>query len=141
MQVTRFTDFALRVLMQLALREGEICKTGEMASTFAISKHHLTKVIQELQRQGWVITHSGVNGGVQIQSHTLDLNLKDLVLAIESFDLAECFDSGNNACPITSICRLRGIWGEARDAFLQVLAQYTVRDLIARREEMNFFLG
>jgi Rrf2 family nitric oxide-sensitive transcriptional repressor len=141
MQITRFTDYAIRVLMMLALREKDICRTAEIAKNFSISKHHLTKVIQELNRKGWVDTHAGVAGGVQIKLETLDIRLSEIVSALEGFELAECFDTANNTCPIVSVCRLRGIWSEARDAFLDVLKKYKVKDLVERQEDMEFFLG
>lgn len=141
MQITRFTDYAIRVMMMLALHENEICRTAEIANNFSISKHHLTKVIQELNRKGWVETYAGVSGGVKIKPEALDIRLSEIINTIEGFDLAECFDTVNNTCPIVSVCRLRGIWSEARDAFLGVLQKYTVRDLVERREDMEFFLG
>jgi Rrf2 family nitric oxide-sensitive transcriptional repressor len=141
MQITRFTDYAIRVLMQLALREEQTLSTAEIAQSFSISKHHLNKVIQELNRQGWIRTQAGPSGGAQINKETLELHLSEVINTLEDFELTECFDSINNTCPINSICKLRGIFLEARDAFLAVLEKYTIKDLIERREDLNFFLS
>ena len=59
MQLTRFTDYALRVLMHLASREDERCTIGAIAASQAISGNHLMKVVHQLARQGYVATLRG----------------------------------------------------------------------------------
>jgi Rrf2 family nitric oxide-sensitive transcriptional repressor len=44
-------------------------------------------------------------------------------------DLLECFDPVRNTCPIIRSCRLKPMLYRARQAFLEVLDGYTVRDL------------
>ena len=56
MRLTAFTDFGLRALMRLAGEPDRSFSTNEIASEFAISRNHLTKVIRDLADRGFVTT-------------------------------------------------------------------------------------
>ncbi|HTF74853.1 MAG TPA: Rrf2 family transcriptional regulator, partial [Bradyrhizobium sp.] len=44
MRLTVYTDYALRLLMYLALKEDQLATIAEIAKSFAISRNHLMKV-------------------------------------------------------------------------------------------------
>ena len=50
--------------------------------------------------------------------------------------VAECFAEEGNQCSITQICRLRGVLGEAVEAFYVVLDSYTLADLVQNRQSL-----
>ncbi|MCJ9710841.1 Rrf2 family transcriptional regulator, partial [Bordetella hinzii] len=68
MQLTRFTDFGLRVLMYLTqCRERDKPVTiPEIAERFAISRNHLVKVVHFMSQQGWVAATRGKGGGLAL---------------------------------------------------------------------------
>ena len=49
MHLTLHTDYALRVLMYLALRPDRRCTIEEIAGAYGISRNHLMKVLYRLQ--------------------------------------------------------------------------------------------
>ena len=59
MRLTAFTDFALRALDAARRRAERSFTTEEIAREFAISRHHLTKVVRELASGGFVATNRG----------------------------------------------------------------------------------
>ena len=63
MHITRYTDYSLRVLMYVALKGEEISTIGEIAESYAISKNHLMKVVQELNAKGYLIAVRGRMAG------------------------------------------------------------------------------
>lgn len=52
MRLSVYSDYALRVLMQAALRSPELVTVDKVAATFLISRHHLVKVVHDLGRGG-----------------------------------------------------------------------------------------
>lgn len=130
MQITRYTDFGIRVLTYCALRPDALVTTQEIADRYGISGNHLVKVVQELSRLGYVEAVRGKGGGLRLAGPPAAINLGELVRALEDMDLVECFEAGN-ACRITPACRLRGILGEALHAFIGVLSRYTLADVVA----------
>ncbi|MHA8045740.1 Rrf2 family transcriptional regulator [Roseomonas mucosa] len=132
MRLTRFTDYSLRTLMFLCLRDGENSSIAEIASAYAISEHHLTKVVHRLGQLGLVQTTRGRKGGLRLGRRPEEIGVGQVVRQTEE-DLAivECF--GGGCCPIAGVCELQRALAEALQAFLLVLDRYTLADLVRSR--------
>jgi len=132
MQITQFSNYAIRTLMYCALRRGGLCRVREIADAYHISEHHLMKVVQVLGQIGVIETVRGRGGGICLAREPSEIVVGDVVRATEGkFDLVECFDLATNTCPIASACRFRAALHRALDAFFLVLDGYTVADLVA----------
>lgn len=142
MRFTRYTDFAMRVLMYLGLREeGNMSTIKEIAERYDISENHLMKVVHQLGRHGFVTTVRGRQGGMKLAQAPSAINLGDVVRRCEEdMRLVECFDATTNTCPIADICALPPILDEALDAFLGVLDKYTLRDILAPSSQLSAIL-
>lgn len=133
MHLTRFTDYALRVLLYLAVKGEERATIGEIADTYAISRNHLMKIVQELNQKGYLEATRGKHGGLRLKRDPASITLGGLVRDTENdMALVECFRD-DNACVVTPSCQLRPILNEALGAFLQVLDGYTLADLLEGR--------
>ncbi|MBA1146832.1 Rrf2 family transcriptional regulator [Ectothiorhodospiraceae bacterium WFHF3C12] len=136
MRLTRFTDYSLRVLIFLGIKQDGLSTIKEIADHYDISKNHLMKVVYELNRLGYIETVRGKNGGMRLNQDPDTINLGALVRRTENdLDLVECFSDGNR-CVITPACRLKSILGEALNAFIGVLDQYTLTDLLAEQQAL-----
>jgi Rrf2 family nitric oxide-sensitive transcriptional repressor len=129
MRLTLYTDYALRTLMYLGLKEPKQASIAEIARAYGISESHLTKVAYHLGRTGLVKTSRGRGGGLRLAQPAGRIILGEVVRQTEEdLALAECF--GDGTCVITGVCQLRTILREALTAFLGVLDRYTLADLI-----------
>ncbi len=136
MQLTRYTDYSLRVLTYLAVSPERLATIDEIAQAYEISRSHLMKVVHALGRAGYIDTQRGRGGGVRLARLPDEISLGDVVRSTEEkLDLVECFSPSTSACRIDSVCGLRGIFEEALDSFLETLDQYTLADLVARRRQ------
>ncbi|HEY7775532.1 MAG TPA: Rrf2 family transcriptional regulator, partial [Kineobactrum sp.] len=54
MRLTQYTDYAMRVLIYLGASSGQRHTISEIARAYGISHNHLTKVVQHLNRHGFV---------------------------------------------------------------------------------------
>lgn len=132
MQLNAFTDYALRVLIYAAARPESRCLTADVATAFGISRHHVVKVVNELQHLGYLDTTRGRDGGFALATPPHRIGVGEVVRRTEgTMTLVECFDRDTNTCPLTRACGLKGVVSEAFDAFLAVLDRYTLADLIA----------
>jgi len=133
MQLNTFTDYALRVLVYAAARPDQRCLTADVASAFAISRHHVVKVVNELQHLGYIDTVRGRAGGFSLAQRPDRIRIGDVVRRVEgTLNIVECFDGRTSSCPLRNACGLKGILREAFDAFLAVLDGYTLADLVAQ---------
>ncbi len=131
MQLTAYTDYALRVLMYLVVHEDRLVTIAEMASVYDISKNHLMKIVHQLGQKGFIETVRGRGGGLQLGQSPARVALGQVVRQMEPhFNIVECFDPATDSCPITPECSLSPVLVEAREAFLAVLDRYTLADLV-----------
>jgi Rrf2 family transcriptional regulator, nitric oxide-sensitive transcriptional repressor len=126
MQLTKFSDYALRVLMYAHGAGGRQVTIEEMAAAYRISRAHLMKVVNSLTRAGYLTALRGRSGGLVLARPAEDIRLGEVVRATEpAFAIVECF-STNNQCVVADCCRLAGVLDQALTAFLAVLDQHTL---------------
>src|SRR5574338_229814 len=132
MRLTAYTDYSLRVLIYLGLRGERLATISELSETYGLSANHLMKIIHNLGKLGYIETVRGRGGGMKLAGNPEEINLGQVVRQMESdFAIAECFDPGRRAdCVITPACRLQVILGKAVEAFLDVLDNHTLADLL-----------
>src|SRR5690606_41788753 len=80
-------------------------------------------------------------GGISLADLPKNITVGTVVRRMEDdFHLVECFDREHNRCPITPVCGLRGVLGKALHAYLSILDEYTLEDLLFNREGLREIL-
>lgn len=129
MRLTTKTDYCLRVLIYLQ-QKNERVKIKEIADNYAISKNHLSVVVNELSELGYIKTTLGPNGGIEFNKAFGNHTLYDLVSKVEEFDIASCFNAETNTCTISPHCKLKSMLKKATHSFLDELKNYKIKDLV-----------
>lgn len=90
---------------------------------------------------GLVATVRGRNGGVRLAKPASEITLFDVVRVTEdNFTMAECFEEGSD-CPLVNECSLNEALRKALGAFFEVLASYSIEDLIQSQPNTRHLLG
>jgi Rrf2 family nitric oxide-sensitive transcriptional repressor len=141
MRLTQHTDYALRVLIYLAVRDGQRVTIQEIAEAYGISRNHLMKVVQRLGALGHIRTVRGKRGGMLLAKPANRLKIGAVVRDMEeSMAMAECFSAGGT-CRISEVCRLQGALSDALSSFLRVLDRYTLADMAGNPAAIAAALG
>lgn len=141
MQLTQYSDYALRTLIYLAISTENTTIT-EIAEHYKISRNHLVKVVHNLGKLGYITTTRGRQGGLRLAMPPGQINIGEVARNTEpNFNLVECFDRKNNRCVITPACKLKHVLGEAFHAFTKVLDRYTLADMISNSDDLRECLG
>jgi Rrf2 family nitric oxide-sensitive transcriptional repressor len=129
MRLTRYTDYAMRVLLYQGTHQDKICSIAEIARTYDVSQNHLMKVVNDLANAGYVASLRGRSGGLRLGRPPEAIKIGEVIRHTEEgFDLVDCA-----SCFIAPACGLNGALAEALSAFMAVLDGYTLADLIAKR--------
>jgi Rrf2 family transcriptional regulator, nitric oxide-sensitive transcriptional repressor len=129
MRLTRYSDYAMRVLLYLAARPDELCSISEITRAYGISQSHLMKVVNDLVNAGYLISVRGRFGGIRLARPATEIKAGDVIRHTEEgFALVDCAN-----CIIAPACGLTGALNEAVSAFLAVLDKYSLDDLMAKR--------
>lgn len=141
MQLTKYSDYSMRVLIYLALNGDRLVGIEEIAKAFAISRNHLVKVVAQLGKLGYINAKRGPAGGMQLAVAPAEIRLGELIRQTEPhFDIVECFDPEKNECSISPICRLKSILAQASSRFIEELEQYSIADVVGNEEQLAEFI-
>ncbi len=141
MRLTVYTDYSLRVLVYVGLKESGLATVGEISESYGISRNHLTKVVHRLGLLGYLENVRGRKGGIRLARPPSAMNIGKLVRRLEEdMALVQCFDAASPRCRIERACVLRSTLREALAAFLGVLDGRTLEDLIAPRRPLQRLL-
>ena len=142
MRLTSYSDYALRMLMYLAVKQDRLATIAEIAASYDISENHLMKVAHQLGVGGYVETVRGRGGGLRLAKPMEDILLSDVVRYTEpDMAIASCFEPLDVPCAIGSCCILKGALAKARDAFMEVLKGYSLADLVRPHARLGGLLG
>jgi Rrf2 family transcriptional regulator, nitric oxide-sensitive transcriptional repressor len=131
MQLTRFTDYALRLLIFLAHQPEELTTIKRVADTHGISEDHLTKVVQRMSKLGYIRTVRGKNGGIGAARNPADISIGRVIRDVEPLAPVECFlEDYAGGCRLYPNCALRGVLQSAQSQFLKSLDACSVADVM-----------
>ncbi|RBW46798.1 BadM/Rrf2 family transcriptional regulator [Psychromonas sp. B3M02] len=129
MQLTKHTDYAIRVLIYLNTQvdNAPLAKATDIAELFGISFNHLTKVIHHLGKAGFIQTVRGKSGGIKLAKSADLINLGNVIEVMETtLAPVNCQDP---PCRLNSVCLVKPIFHKAMQAFLDELRKHSLADI------------
>ncbi|ENU28909.1 hypothetical protein F991_03033 [Acinetobacter sp. CIP-A165] len=128
MQLNKFTDYALRILMYVARPSDVPYTIADIAQDLHVSQNHLVKIVHFMGKQHWIITTRGKGGGIRLNPEAKNLKLGDIVRILQGHQqIVEC---NTPPCVLRAHCGLKGILDQALESFYQSLDQYTVGEVL-----------
>lgn len=126
MQITRYTDYALRVLIYLGLKPNCLCSIQEIASAYQISQNHLMKIVHHMSKADFIKTVRGRNGGLQLSKRPEQISIGSVVrYTQETICPIDCTD-----CIVRTNCNLINIFYHAFKEFYSYLDNFTLADIL-----------
>ena len=131
MQLTRHTDYALRLLIYLTGVEGGRTSIAEVADSQDVSRTHLMKIANELARNGFIEAVRGRSGGICLGKPAAEINIGQVVRVTErGCGLVDC-----TGCRLIRRCGLPSVLNEAEQAFFAVLDRFTLADIVRSKKQ------
>ena len=135
MELSRFTDYSMRILIYAGVQEKRVT-VREIADRFDLSLHHLNKVANHLSKLGYVTSTRGRGGGLHLSRHPSHINVGGVIRQTEQFSLVDCLSETGLHCAIDGACLLKQALQRARNAFLAELDRYTLADLLGPKRQL-----
>lgn len=129
MQITKFTDLGLRVLMYLTQEIGtSIVTINEIAQQFNVPRNHLIKVVTRLNKLNWVSTTRGRTGGLRLGVQPSELKLGNILRELENkTSLINCSEP---PCVLSGQCNLKEILDHGLNSFYEEMNKYTLQSIV-----------
>ena len=129
--------YALSALVELAMTyaSGDPLQSREIARRQNIPDRYLEQVLATLKRGGLVRSQRGVNGGYLLALEPSTVSILDVVQCIDGSKS----DRPNSTSDDKSEATIEGmvvyeIWLEAQDAMEATLSQYSLKDIMEKRD-------
>lgn len=131
MQITAFSDYALRVLIFLAVSGERVVSSREIAERHGLSIDHVAKVTRFLSREGYVIASRGRGGGIRLARPAAEISIGNVLRRSEAGGgVVECLRGGPVTCVLAPVCGLTPVFAEATEAFFAALDRRSLADTV-----------
>ncbi len=141
MQLDKFSDYALRILIALAAHAPNKLATSNIAQMYGISENHLAKIATQLVKGGFIVSERGRGGGLTLAQPVEAISIGAVLRALKKDEpVAECFGN-NTSCTILPACGLRTPLVQAQEAFFAALDRYSLADVTRSKSMLMDLLG
>lgn len=131
MKLTAKASYAVRALTELArFPKKDWVKSKELADEIDVSPDFLAQIVLDLKKAGLVKSQRGIGGGIKLAKEPREINLKQIIEAVEGkIALKKCFED-ESACAMYSRCPFAGALKEGQDQMLAVYEKKTLAQLV-----------
>ncbi|MDK2967287.1 MULTISPECIES: Rrf2 family transcriptional regulator [Lacrimispora] len=130
--------YALRMMIEFALRPGECTKINHVAERQDISDKYLEQIVTILSRAGFVKSRRGAQGGYYLtkdpSEYTVGMILR---LAEGSLVPVSCMEEEVNSCSRADICASMIVWKKLDQAISDVVDSITLADLVTEQKRLE----
>lgn len=133
LHISRRLDYAVRILTELTLHEGEVVPSRQISENQHIPFPYLQKIVNQMAGVGLVRTHRGKEGGVSLNVDPERITLVDIVRLLGEMDPTGgiCL-VGVDECPVYEACGAHTVWDEIYRLMLHHASRITLKDLTVK---------
>ena len=134
MWISRRTDYATRALLAMALDDGGSMKLEELARRTGAPQSVLEQVMPVMRSAGIVRSERGPAGGYRLNKSPEEITLERVVRLFQGqlAPIGYATRRSPDGAPKFVAESLRDVWGEVRDATIEILERTTFADLAQR---------
>jgi Rrf2 family protein len=135
MLLSRTSEYGIQALVHMRAQEGVgFMSIGRIATDLSLSPSFLAKVINRLVERGLLRSRKGVGGGVCLAKPANEIQLLEVVEAMEGGELFTRCVSGYPECGDHVPCPLHVYWGPIRERITAMLSENSLDDLVRRKK-------
>ena len=128
MQLSRHADYALRIVLDLALKPSS--RIGDIAQRRAAPSAYLAKIARSLVRAGLLQSLRGRNGGVALARPASRITVLQVIEAVDGpLALNRCVHGGSG-CPLSRSCPAHPLWRRLQKLVADELKAVTIESLL-----------
>ena len=142
LKVSQKTEYAMRAMIELALRRARVGDDLIPARSIAASQHIPLRFLEQqlgaLHKAGLVESFRGAGGGCRLSKDPGQIFMADIVDAIEGpMYPMFCLQEEDHTCFQDSMCGLQELWGDVFVAIRQVFERTSLAELARRHQKIT----
>ena len=137
MQLNITTDYAVRIMLYLSMREGEsLITSSELAEQLVVPRSFLYKIGNKLSEAGLIVVKLGVNGGYRLARPAETMTLFDVIRVMEqSSYISRCLekDAYCSRCAADH-CPVRRFYQGVQEKIEKLFSSISLAELASDRD-------
>lgn len=130
MTISKTCSYGLWAVIYMAsLPEGEYVSIRKISKELGVSFHFLTKILQKLTDEKILNSLRGTNGGVALARKKSDINLLEVIRAIDGHNVWSGCYLGLPGCSDEEPCPMHDHWKEQRTKLKEYLSSKNLEEL------------
>lgn len=130
MRLNDTTDVAMRIMIYAASNGTRRFTIDQIVAAYGLPRSTVMKVVNALTQGKFLMAQRGRSGGLHLAQDGAAIKVGDVVRHMETdFSLVACMRPSSD-CAISQFCKLKSPLTEARAAFLAVLDEYSIADIM-----------
>ncbi|MCQ2382111.1 MAG: Rrf2 family transcriptional regulator [Clostridia bacterium] len=130
MKISTKGRYALRVMVEFAVHDGEVLSLKTVAEAQDISLKYLEQIVQMLVKQNLLSSYRGTNGGYKLVKKPSETTVAEILKATgDSLLVVHCRDK--QQCSRRPYCRVRKCWDKLNFLISDYLHSVSLAELLA----------
>lgn len=131
MQLNLTTDYAIRIIMFLALQD-DVTNSSQIAEEVCISQKYVVNTTHKLKSAGLIVAYSGASGGYRLSRKPSEISMRDIIFAMEgTTKINRCLEEDAYcSCNIIETCPVRRFYVNIQKAVENQLEKTTIEHMI-----------
>ena len=138
MKISTKGRYGLRILLDMALHGNATPRLArDIAESQQISDKYIARLVMKLRKGGFLRSVRGAKGGFLLARKPMEINLLDVVEAMEGpLSIVDCVERPAQ-CNRNSTCVTREIWNRLNAEFRESMRQITLQEIIDNYQQNN----
>jgi len=130
-KLSKLTDYAVVILGSMAGGEARLHTASGLSEKTGLPEPTVAKVLKLLAKGGLIASTRGVNGGYMLSRTPADINMADVITALEGpVQLTSCVGGTDDCCSHSINCTMKGKWNPVNDAMQKALENVSLAQMI-----------
>jgi len=139
MKITFKGDYALKIILDLALIYNNKSSIKEISRRQDIPRKFLEHIVTGLKGAGYIRTVRGLGGGISLAKDPSQITLGEIIRLIEgtTSPISCVSKSKRTRCNFENRCALRDVFEEVRDRTSEIIDKTTFKDIAERTRSLQ----
>ncbi len=127
------TDYAIRIMVDLANHDAQIFTAKEIAERLGITYNYFNRIVTTMKQAGFIESVQGDDDSYRLAKNAVNLSLYDIIEAMEgSIRINRCLEEGSHCSmhgPLSSSCGVRRFFESVQTDIINVLKKKKIYEL------------
>jgi Rrf2 family protein len=136
MQITTKTEYSVRALVEIGMRNGTPVSIREICSVQQLPEKYVEQLFRRLKKKNIINSLPGAHGGYKLARNAEDINLQEIMEAAEDNTYQTyCSSKPDSSFCLGNPCVLQELWQDIHLYMKTYLENITLKQIMGRIKE------